>query len=70
MEDPNPLGVAIPEVLEALLSQDEEAKQTLEAMSDGKKRSLIYTILKVKDIDEQVHIALQFLQEVRIKSKS
>ena len=70
MEDPNPLGVEMPEVLDALLSQDEEAKQTFETMTDGKKRSLVYTILKVKDIDEQVHTALQFLQEVRIKLKS
>ncbi|MEM9299939.1 MAG: YdeI/OmpD-associated family protein [Bacteroidota bacterium] len=70
MEDPNPLGVEMPEVLDALLSQDEEAKQTFETMTDGKKRSLVYTILKVKDIDEQVHTALQCLQEVRIKLKS
>ncbi|MEM6816586.1 MAG: DUF1905 domain-containing protein [Bacteroidota bacterium] len=70
MEDPNPLGVEMPEILDALLSQDEEAKQTFETMTDGKKRSLIYTILKVKDIDEQVHTALRFFQEVRIKSKS
>ena len=64
-EDPNPLGVKMPEVLEVLLAQDEEANQIFQGLTDGKKRSLVYTVLKVKDIDEQVQAALKFLGEVK-----
>ncbi len=62
-EDPDQLGVAIPEVLEVLLAQDPEAKSIFDVLTDGKKRSLIYAILKVKDLDKQVRIALDFLNE-------
>ena len=62
-EDPNPLGVAIPEVLEVLLEQDEEAKNLYNQLTDGKKRSLIHSINRVKDIDKQVQKILIFLNE-------
>ncbi|HAS45333.1 MAG TPA: DUF1905 domain-containing protein [Microscillaceae bacterium] len=62
-EDPNPLGVAIPEVLQALIAQDEVVKNRFEQYSDGKKRSLIYTIHKVKNIDLQVQKVYKFLEE-------
>lgn len=65
-EDPNPLGVAMPEVLEVLLAQDEEARQTFEAMTDGKKRSLIYAISRVKDLDKQIARSQKILQEQRL----
>ena len=35
-EDPNPLGVEIPEVLKVLLAQDDLAKDQFEKMTDGK----------------------------------
>ncbi|MEM9884658.1 MAG: YdeI/OmpD-associated family protein [Bacteroidota bacterium] len=63
-EDPNPLGVAIPEVLEALLEQDADAKSIFESLSDGKKRSLIFSIQKIKNIDLQVEKILAFLEKV------
>lgn len=62
-EDPDPLGVAVPEVLEALLSQDEVANERYGQLTDGKKRNLIHTINKLKDIDKQVHTALTFLSQ-------
>ena len=60
-EDPNPLGVAVPDVLDALLTQDEAANQRYQQLTDGKKRSLIHRINKLKDIDKQVHTALALL---------
>ncbi len=66
-EDPEPLGVKVPEVLEVLLEHDTEARETWEKLSDGKKRSLIFSIIKVKDIDLQVQKILQFLNEQKIK---
>lgn len=69
-EDPNPLGVPMPEVLEVLLSQDQELKAKFDKLTDGKKRSLIYYIKDVKDIDKQVQKAMAFLNgEVVIKRK-
>lgn len=62
-EDQSPLGVEIPGVLEALLEQDEDAKRIFGAMTDGKKRSLIYLIKRIKDIDKQIQKALTFLNE-------
>ena len=62
-EDPDQLGVEMPEVLEALLSQDDDLKSIFERITDGKKRTLIYTILKTKDIDKQVQTSIEFLNK-------
>ncbi|OYQ35472.1 DUF1905 domain-containing protein [Flavobacterium cyanobacteriorum] len=59
--DPDPLGVDMPEVLEALLEQDEEAKKIFESYTPGKKRSLIFSIAKIKDTDKQVQSIIKFL---------
>lgn len=53
-EDPNPLGVDIPEVLEAVLEQDDELKDIFENLSLGKQRSVIFAIQKIKSIDKQI----------------
>jgi hypothetical protein len=62
-EDPDQLGVEMPEVLEALLNQDENLKSIFDKITDGKKRGLIYTILKIKDIDKQVQASIEFLNK-------
>ena len=59
--DPDQLGVEIPEVLTVLLEQDSDAKAIFERLTDGKKRSLIYQIIKIKNIDKQVQNTLDFL---------
>jgi hypothetical protein len=53
-QDPNLLGVDIPEVLEAMLEQDEELKSIFENLSLGKQRSVIFAIQKIKSIDKQI----------------
>ncbi|MEL7531970.1 MAG: YdeI/OmpD-associated family protein [Bacteroidota bacterium] len=68
-EDPNPLGVAVPEVLDVLLQQDPEAKSIYDTITEGKKRSLIYTIMRIKDIDKQIQSSLEFLQAEKLKLK-
>ena len=68
-EDPNPLGVEIPEVLEVLLEQDEFAKEVFDKITDGKKRSLIYSINRIKNIDLQVEKSLAFLEAEAKKLK-
>lgn len=62
-EDPDQLGVGMPEILTSLLEQDSELKTIFDKITDGKKRSLIYSILKVKDIDKQVNDAITFLNK-------
>jgi hypothetical protein len=62
-EDPDQLGVEMPEVLATLLVQDDELKEIFEKITDGKKRSLIYSILKTKDIDKQVSEIVSFLNK-------
>lgn len=66
-EDANPLGVEIPEVLEALLAQDDQLKSQYNDMTDGRKRTLIYTITSVKNVDLQIEKALKFFEEDRMK---
>ena len=61
--DPNPLGVEEPEVLTVLLNQDSMAKEQYDQLTDEKKRSLIFSLLKTKNIDFQAHKILQFLEE-------
>ena len=53
-EDSIRLRVEVTAVLQVFLSQDREAEQVFEQISDGKKRSLIYTIKPIMDIDKQV----------------
>jgi hypothetical protein len=62
-EDPNPLGVEVPEVLSTLLMQDEDLQAIYEKISDGKKRALIFALLKIKDIDKQVEKSIDFLTQ-------
>jgi len=62
-EDPNPLGVDMPEVLEAILEQDQEIKTIFDSLTLGKKRNVIHTIIKIKDIDKQIQRAIQLINE-------
>ena len=60
-ENPDPLGVEVPEVLSVLLEQDENARAVYEKLTDGKKRTLIFSIRGVKNIDRQVEKIMEFL---------
>jgi len=60
-EDPNPLRVEIPEILEVVLEQDENLKQNLEILTLGKKRSIIHAINRIKDKDKQVNTVINLI---------
>jgi Domain of unknown function (DUF1905) len=60
-EDPDPLGVKVPEVLEALLEQDDAIRSVYNKLSMGKKRHVIHTVSRIKDIDKQVSAALKLI---------
>src|SRR5215203_1971737 len=65
-EDPNPLGVEIPKVLQILLADDKEVRAAFDKLTDGKKRSLIYSTKNIKDIDLQVRRILNFISSLYV----
>ena len=69
-KDPDQLGVDMPEVLTVFLEQEPQSKRVFDQLTDGKKRSLIYGILKVKDIDSQVKNIQDFIEIEKRKIKS
>jgi hypothetical protein len=72
VEDPNPLGVDMPEVLEVVLEQDAVAKNKFEALSLGKKRNIIHSVKKIKDIDKQVNRIIELIDNAdkpRVRDK-
>lgn len=68
-EDPDQLGVEVPEVLTVFLEQDLGSKTIYNKLTDGKKRSLIHSFNKIKDIDKQVKTIMDFLSKEEIKMK-
>lgn len=60
-EDPNSLGMEIPETIEILLEQDEDLNEKFSKLTDGKKRSIIVQISKIKDIDKQISRAIYLI---------
>jgi hypothetical protein len=61
MEDPNPLGIDLPEIIEILLVQDNELKNKFNQLTDGKKRSIIVQISKIKDIEKQISKTIELI---------
>lgn len=62
-EDPNPLGVDMPEILEVVIEQDEHLKAIFESLTLGKKRNIIHQINRIKDIDKQIQKSILLIQE-------
>ena len=68
--DPNPLGVDIPEVLEVFLAQDPDGEAIFNKLTDGRKRTLIFSVLRIKNVDKQVETILKFLQAEHEKQRA
>ncbi|RCS26858.1 DUF1905 domain-containing protein [Polaribacter sp. WD7] len=68
-EDPDQLGVEMPEVLTVLLEQDVDSKAVFDKLTDGKKRSLIYNFVRLKDVDKQIRNIIDFLAKEKQKIK-
>ncbi len=65
IEDNSKYGVEIPEEFEAVLQSDPEAFEIFESLTDGKKRSLIYYILKIKKSQIRIDKALIITQNLK-----
>ncbi|MDY8137365.1 YdeI/OmpD-associated family protein [Aquimarina sp. 2201CG5-10] len=64
-EDTSKYGVEMPEEFEAVLLSDYEAFEIFEALTAGKKRSLIYYILKIKNSQTRIDKALIITENLK-----
>lgn len=63
--DESKYGLPMPKEFEEVMRQDREGKKLFEALTPGKKRSLIYWVSKGKNIDLRIHIALVIMQHLK-----
>lgn len=64
-KDTSEYGHEVPESFQMLLEQDEEGSRFFEQLTPGKKRSLIYLVGKVKNIDSQLNKGLAILDHLK-----
>jgi len=58
-------GMPMPDELQEVLNQDPEGQTAFQAMTPGKRRSMMYFIGKIKDIDRRIHTALIFIEHIK-----
>lgn len=63
--DPDKLDV--PEELEALLAQDEKAKEVWDQFTMGYQRSLIHYITSVKNVDSRIKRSIELLEKAKAR---
>ncbi|MBT8231481.1 MAG: DUF1905 domain-containing protein [Saprospiraceae bacterium] len=63
--DKSKYGMEMPEEFEEVLAQDIEGSTFFENLTDGKKRSLIYIVAKVKNIDKRITKAMIILDHLK-----
>lgn len=66
-KDRSEFGMPMPESFHALLEQDAEGNQFFEALTPGRKRSLIHVVGKVKNIDSQLNKGLAILHHLKLE---
>lgn len=62
--DTSKYGMALPKEFEEVLNQDVEGSAYFEKLTEGKKRSLIYLIAKVKNTDKKITKSLIILDHL------
>ena len=58
-------GIEFPEELMYILDQDEEAKNRFEALTIGKRRTLLYYIAQAKGIDKRIEKAIFYMKNLK-----
>ncbi|WP_271766083.1 YdeI/OmpD-associated family protein [Aquimarina algiphila] len=66
LEDTSKYGVEIPEEFEAVLQSDPEALQIFDTLTAGKKRSIIYYILKIRNTQNRIDKALIITENLKL----
>ena len=55
----------VPEELEAVLSQDDDARKAWQKLTTGYRRSLIHYVTSVKNVDSRIKRALDLLNRAK-----
>lgn len=53
----------MPEVLDVILEQYKELNDIFKSLTDGKKRGVIHSINKIKDINRQIEKGIQIIKD-------
>ena len=64
-KDHSEYGMPVPESFQVLLDQDEEGAAHFHALTMGKRRSLIYMVGKVKNVDSQINKGMAVLDHLK-----
>ena len=63
--DESEYGMPMPEELQEVLNQDPDGEFHFKALRGGVKRSMMYHIGKLKDVDRRIHAALIFIEHLK-----
>ena len=63
--DESEFGLPMPEEFREVLDQDAVAKEYFDALTAGKKRSLIHIISGVKNVDKRIERALMIVERLK-----
>ena len=61
----NPDKLDIPEELQAILAQDDDARKAWEKLTTGYRRSLIHYVTSVKNVDSRIKRSLDLLNKAK-----
>lgn len=64
-KDESKYGMPMPEELQEVLNQDPDGEKMFEKLTPGKKRSMMYYIGKINDVDKRIHTALIFVEHIK-----
>jgi len=59
--DESEYGAPMPEELEAVLAQDEEAKARFDSLTPGRKRAILFEVDRLKGVDRRMERAIKLL---------
>lgn len=64
-KDESKYGLPMPAELKEVLKQDPEGNRLFHALTEGKQRSLLYFVGKIKDIDRRIHSAFIMVDHLK-----
>ncbi len=64
-KDESEYGLEMPEELAELMRQDEEGDRLFHALTDGKRRSLIYVVSSVKNSERRIERAIRVIEHLK-----
>ncbi len=65
VKDGSKYGLPMPEEFAEVLKQDPEGDRLFHALTAGKQRSLIHSVITVKNIDKRIHTALIIVEHLK-----